>query len=67
MRYWKVKCVFLNWLSARNECADEDPIKQIQNVQGPRTKSLKGFKESLNIYKWCDPRFMTSDGPSDGS
>src|SRR5256885_1550621 len=34
----------------------EDGYMQFRNVQGPWTKSIKGFDQPMNIYKWRAPR-----------
>jgi len=54
--YQEARCNFLNWRAAGNVRGSEDGYMQFGNVEGPWTKSIKGFKEALDIYKWCDPR-----------
>jgi class 3 adenylate cyclase len=44
----EAKVVFLNSHPNRHE--------EFKNVQGPWTKSIKGFKEPLDIYKWRSRR-----------
>ena len=54
--YDQPRCNFLNWRSTGNVRGREDGYMQFENVQGPWSKSVKGFDEAVDIYKWCDPR-----------
>ena len=61
--YTEAKCNYLNWRDA-NVRGCEDGYMQFENVEGPWTKSVKGFKEALALYKWRDPLSGRQSGRS---
>jgi class 3 adenylate cyclase len=56
--YLEARCVFLNWREAGNVRRPDDGYEQFANVQGPWTKSFRGFKAPVDIYKWHGPRLL---------
>jgi len=53
--YLEAECAFRNLRSAKNVFGEEDAITQWENVQGPWAKSIRGFSEPVQIYKWRGP------------
>jgi hypothetical protein len=50
--YREASGVFLGWRAAGNVGRADGGYAQFANVQGPWTKSLRGFKQPVHVFKW---------------